>query len=132
MEVCLLLPALDSGGDQSALLDQLCEVRTRVREPVVVGEVRRGPHPKIRRCQDEELFFCLVLGRRRRIEDVGGDDSLGKVIHAREVVRSPSRCNLTKTEQVLERELAVVPIPPLTFRPITHLQITRHQWPLGA
>jgi hypothetical protein len=80
----------------------------------------------------EQLLLGLVLGRAGLGEHVGGDHPLGEVVQPGEVVRSPACRDLTGAEQVLERELAVVPVPPRALRPVAHLEVARHDRALGA
>ncbi len=55
-----------------------------------------------------------------------------EVVDTGEVVRTPGGRDRTGVEQVLERRLAVVPVPPLTLRTPALLQVAGDQCALVA
>ena len=82
----------------------------RAGQAEVVAQVGLGGDSERRRGDPDEPALGLGRIRRRRREDLGGQDPLGQVVEALEV-DPPRGHHLAGEEQVLERDLAVVPVP---------------------
>ncbi len=70
------------------------------------------PTPSERAAMSSSSSAGGGLVRRRPGEDGRGDDALDQVVAAGEVARTPRGADDAGDEQLLERRLAVVPVPP--------------------
>ena len=123
------VPPLDACGQQPTFLHQFGQQRLarRVLLPVVVGEVVHRPHPVVACGEHEQFLARLGLRGHRPGEDVRRDDPLGEVVDASEVARTASGRDLPAPEEVLERDLAVVPVPPRALLADALLEVAGRQ-----
>jgi len=128
----LLRPALDRHGYEAALVDEFGQQCPGVRETVVVGEIRRGAHTMMPSRPHQQFLLGLVRRRAGLREHVRRDHPFGEVVQPGEVVRSTASRHLSGAEQVLEGELAVVPVPPGALRTVAHREVARHDRTVGT
>ena len=132
MQVGRLRPTLDRDANEAPLVDQFGQQCASVRETVVIGEIRRGAHTLMSGRPHQQFLLGLVRRQAGLREHVGRDHPLGEVVQPGEVVRATASRHLAGSEQVLESELAVVPVPPRALRTVAHREVTGHDRTLGT
>ncbi len=133
MQVGGLHPTFDIGRNEAPLLHQLGDQRTtrRVALAVVVGEVFERRDAVMASGPDEQFLAGLVLGWRGHRQVLGRDHPLGQVIDPGEIVRAAVPGEATLVEERLERDLAVVVVPPRSLGPLSLPEVTRDNRPVG-
>ena len=99
---------------------------------VVVGQVADGADAVMARREFEHVLARVVLRGSRQFEDSSRDHPFGEVVDTGEVGGATHGGQRAGVEQVLERDLAVVPVPPRTLRADAQLEVTGDDRPLVA
>ena len=109
-----LAPAVDARRREDAVGDELGDQRLARHVPlaVVVGEIAERGDTERPGGDREQLLARLGLGRRRRRQRLRRQQPLGEVVEPGEVVAPPAGGDEPVVEEVLEGDLAVVPVPP--------------------
>ena len=117
MHVRLLLPTIDIHCNQFARFDQLVDqgFAGRVLLAVVVGEVVERCNPVMLCGEHQELLARLGLTWHLAIERLGWNPSIGEIVETREIFWTATPRHFADVEQVLKRDLGIVPIPPGAF-----------------
>ena len=99
---------------------------------MVVGEVFDRADAVMVRCEFQQVLAGVVLAGGRHRQDALRDDPFGEVVHAGEVGRPAHRGEGPGIQQMFERDLAVVPVPPRPLRTHSLLEVAGDEWALVA